>query len=75
MEHQHLSTTDLAMGVIGQPLSMSKTIAELQGNTSGMYCVRTLLATIALRVLSSVSLSHLAMMNVERYIAIKHSLK
>ena len=63
------------MGVIGQPLSISKTIAELQGNTSGTYCVRTLLATIALRVLSSVSLSHLAMMNVERYIAIKHALK
>ena len=70
-----LSTTDLTMGVIGQPLSISKTIAELQGNTSGTYCVRTLLATIALRVLSSVSLSHLAMMNVERYIAIKHALK
>ena len=63
------------MGVIGQPLSISKTIAELPGNTSGTYCVRTLLATIALRVLSSVSLSHLAMMNVERYIAIKHALK
>ena len=63
------------MGVIGQPLSIYKTIAELQGNTSGTYCVRTLLATIALRVLSSVSLSHLAMMNVERYIAIKHALK
>ena len=70
-----LSTTDLAMGVIGQPLSISKTIAELQGNTSGTYCVRTLLATIALRVLSSLSLSHLAMMNVESYIAIKHALK
>ena len=70
-----LSTTDLAMGVIGQPLSISKTITELQGNTSGTYCVRTLLATIGLRVLSSVSLSHLAMMNVERYIAIKHALK
>ena len=70
-----LSTTDLAMGVIGQPLSTAKTIAELQGNTSGTYCVRTLLATIALRVLSSLSLSHLAMMNVESYIAIKHALK
>ncbi|XP_068697623.1 histamine H2 receptor-like [Montipora foliosa] len=70
-----LSTTDLAMGVIGQPLSISKMIAELRGNTSGTYCVRTLLATIALRVLSSASLSHLTMMNVERYIAIKHALK
>ena len=46
-----LSTTDLAMGVIGQPFSISKTIAELQGNTSGTFCVRTLLATIALRVI------------------------
>ena len=54
-----LSTTDLAMGVIGKPLYISEVIAELQGNTSSTYCIRTLLATIVLRVLGIASLSHL----------------
>ena len=70
-----LSTTDLAMGVIGKPLYISEVIAELQGNTSSTYCIRTLLATIVLRVLGIASLSHLAMVNLERYIAIKHALR
>ena len=46
-----LSTTDLAMGVIGKPLYISEVIAELQGNTSSTYCIRTLLATMVFRVL------------------------
>ena len=70
-----LSSTDGIMGVIGQPLFISWVIAELQGNTSSTYCIRTLLSRIALRVLGIASLSHLAMMNVERYIAIKHPLQ
>ena len=70
-----LSTTDLAMGAIGKPLYISVVIAELQGNTSSTYCIRTLLATIALRVLGIASLCHLAMVNLERYIAIKHALR
>ena len=70
-----LSSTDGTMGVIGQPLFISWVTAELQGNTSSTYCIRTLLSRIALRVLGIASLSHLAMMNVERYIAIKHPLQ
>ena len=70
-----LSSTDGIMGVIGQPLFTSWVTAELQGNTSSTYCIRTLLSRIALRVLGIASLSHLAMMNVERYIAIKHPLQ
>ena len=50
-------------------------IAELQGNTSSTYCVRIKLARMALRVLGVASLFHLDMVNVERYIAIKHSLR
>ena len=70
-----LSTTDLAMGVIGKPLYISEVIAELQGYTSSTYCIRTLLATIVWRVLGIASLSHLAMVNLESYIAIKHALR
>ena len=70
-----LSSTDAVMGVIGQPLFISWVIAELQGNTFSTYCVRIQLARMALRVLGVASLFHLAMVNVERYIAIKHSLR
>ena len=71
-----LSSTDAVMGVIGQPLFISWVIAELQGNTFSTYCVRIQLARMALRVFIGVaSLFHLAMVNVERYIAIKHSLR
>ena len=56
-------------------LYISVVIAELQGNTSTTYCIRTLLATIVLRVLGIASLSHLALVNLERYIAIKHALR
>ena len=69
-----LSSTDAVMGVIGQPLLVSWVIAELQGNTFSTYCVRIQLARMALRVLGVATLFHLAMMNVERYIAINQSL-
>ena len=34
-----LFSTDAVMGVIGQPLFIGWLIEELQGNTSGTYCV------------------------------------
>lgn len=68
-----LSTTDLTMGVIGQPAFIAWVIAQLQGNTSSTYCIKTVLSRLALRVLGNLTLSHLAMVHVERYIAIKHS--
>ena len=46
-----------------------------EGNTSGTYCVLIGFARTVLRVLGIASLFHLAIMNVERYIAIKHSLR
>ena len=67
--------TDLAMGVIGKSLYISEVIAELQGNTSSTYCIRTLLATSrfkSVRYSITVSLSH---GELERYIAIKHALR
>ena len=69
-----LSTTDLAMGVIGQPAFIFWVITQMQGSTSATYCIRTMLSTILLRVLGFASLSHVAMINVERFIAIKHPL-
>ena len=70
-----LSSTDAVMGVIGLPLFISWLIVELQGNTYGTYCVLIGFSRTSLRLLGIASLLHLAMVNVERYIAIKHSLR
>ena len=70
-----LSSTDAVMGVIGLPLFSAWLIVELQGNTFGMHCELIGFTKTSLRLLSIASLLHLAMVNVERYIAIKHSLR
>ena len=70
-----LSSTDAVMGVIGLPLFSSWLIVELQGNTFGMHCELIGFTRTSLRLLSIASLLHLAIVNVERYIAIKHSLR
>ena len=70
-----LSSTDAVMGVIGLPLFSSWLIVELQGNTFGMHCALIGFTRTSLRLLSIASLLHLAIVNAERYIAIKHSLR
>ncbi|CAH3178399.1 unnamed protein product, partial [Porites lobata] len=70
-----LSSTDAVMGVIGLPLFSSWLIVELQGNTFGMHCELIGFTRTSLRLLTIASLLHLAIVNVERYIAIKHSLR
>ena len=70
-----LSSTDAVMGVIGLPLFSSWLIVELQGNTFGMHCELIGFTRTSLRLLTIASLLHLAIVNVERFIAIKHSLR
>ena len=66
-----LATTDEIMGVIGQPLFIAWTMSVVQGEA---YCTLQKLARDVLRILGAASLFHLAMVNVERYLAIEHSL-
>lgn len=70
-----LSTTDLAMGVIGQPLFISWVIAELQGYASGTNCLRKELGVLAMALSSNASLFHIILVNAEKYIAIRHPLQ
>ena len=65
-----LSTTDLAMGVIGQPLFISGVIAELQGYASSTYCLRKELGVLAIALSGNASLFHIILVNAEKYIAI-----
>ena len=67
-----LATTDCFMGVIGQPIFIAANIAILQAGTSNTYCFIRQLSMAVLTVLVRASLLHLALMYLDRYIAIKH---
>ena len=69
-----LAVTDAVMGLIGQPVFISLVITRLQGDdTSNLK--QAVVNVFILRLLTTSSLFHLAMITVERYIAIKHSLR
>ena len=69
----YLATTDGIMGLIGQPLYITEITAILLGETSNVYCSVIRLCQDILRVQGKASVFHVALMNVERYIAMKHS--
>ena len=71
----YLSTTDLAMGVIGQPLFISGVIAELQSYASSTYCLRKELGALAIALWGNASLFHIILVNAEKYIAIRRPLQ
>ena len=70
-----LSTTDLAMGVIGQPLFISWVLVEFQGYASKTYCLRKELGILAISMSGNASLFHIILVNAEKYIAIRHPLQ
>ena len=70
-----LATTDYVMGVIGQPFLIAALAVLLQGEGSSAYCPLLATSTNVVRVLGVASILHLTLMNMERYVAIKHSLK
>ena len=70
-----LATTDGIMGLIGQPLFIAWITSSLHGQNSSAYCTLQSLSRNSLRVLIAESLFQLVLINVERYIAIKHSLE
>ena len=67
-----LATTDCFMGVIGQPMFIALNIVVLQAELSHTYCLIKQLSMAALTVLARSTNLHLALMYLDRYIAIKH---
>ena len=70
-----LATTDGVMGVIGQPFFAVQLAVLLQGERSSSYCPLLAASVYVIRVLGAATFLHLTAINIERYIAIKHSLK
>ena len=69
-----LATTDGIMGLIGQPLFIAEITAVLQEELSSVHCTVIHICSSTLSVLAGASLLHLVLVNLERYMAIKHSL-
>ena len=69
-----LAVTDAVMGLIGQPVFISLVFTRLQGEDT-LNLKQAVVNAFILRLLTTLSLFHVALINVERYIAIKHSLR
>ena len=69
-----LAVTDAVMGLIGQTVFISFVITRLQGGDT-FNLKQAVVNAFVLRLLTTLSLFQLALINVEGYIAIKHSLR
>ena len=67
-----LAVTDALMGMIGLPLFVTSIILSYQAETSSDFCTVKDLTRYVTRMLGWSTVLHLIVMNVERYIAIKH---
>ena len=69
-----LAATDGLMGMIGLPIFAAARISTLQTETSSDFCTVKYLSRNVIRVIGAATVLHLVLMNVERYIALKHTL-
>ena len=66
-----LSTTDLIVGLVVQPIHIAKESSLLRGDI--MFCTETIMANTAVTFMCLLaSFHHLVLMSAERYVAIKH---
>ena len=70
-----MAVTDLAVGIVAQPASIAREISHQTGGSLLMYCNLSTLTMITTTLLSLTSLFHLALISVERLIAMKYSLR
>ena len=68
-----LALTDLMVGLVLQPLHITKTIFLLQGKSLRDFCDIELAFTLIFMILTFATLSHLLLISGERYLAIKHT--
>ena len=68
-----LAFTDVLVGIIAQPVFTAVTILIIHGETSNKHCTLQRLSKIVVRSLCGASFCQLALISVERYLAIKHS--
>jgi len=68
-----LALTDLMVGLLVQPLHITKSIFLLQGKDTQVFCVIEVALTMSFAIFMFATVFHLLLMSVERYLAIKHT--
>ena len=70
-----LAGTDIMTGALGQPLFIAELIYRLTGSPSSEFCIIPHAARTLSRTSVLISLQHLALISIERYISIKFPVK
>ena len=68
-----LALTDLMVGLVVQPLHITETIFLLQGKEFHEFCDIDLAFSVSFIIFFLATIFHLVLINVERYLAIKHT--
>ena len=70
-----LPGTDIMTGALGQPLFIAEQIYRFTSSPALEFCIISLAGTHLIRAFGIISLQHLALINIERYISIKFPFK
>ena len=70
-----LAGTDVMTGALGQPLFIIELIYRLTGSPASEFCIISHTARSLSRAFALISLQHLALISIERYISIKFPFK
>ena len=70
-----LAGTDTVTGALGQPLFIAELTYRLTGSLASVFCIIPHAARHLIRAFGIISLQHLALMSIERYISIKFPFK
>ena len=68
-----LALTDLMVGLLVQPIHITKTIFLLQEKEAHEFCDLELAFTVSFVILTFATVCHLLLISAERYLAIKHT--
>ena len=66
-----LAGTETVTGALGQPLFIAELIYRLTGSPASVFCIIPHAARHLIRAFGIISLQHLALISIERYISIK----
>ena len=70
-----LAVTDLMVGILAQPTFIAQEIYRLSNSPRYFFCNIYSITTVAMHILSLASLFHLMLISVDRFVAIKYSLR
>jgi len=70
-----LAGTDIMTGALGQPLFIAELIYRLTGSPASEFCIIPVATRGLTRAFGLISLQHLALISIERYISIKFPFK